>query len=692
MLTDFSERELLANLVRSSDDAIITKTLDGTILTWNPGATRIFGYLAEEMIGQKMLKLFPGDRIGEEDMILSKLARGERVEHFNTERLHKNGQSIQVSVSLSPIYDQDRRVVAIAKIARDISEQTRFERQLARFKALVDSSDDGIISKDLQGIIQTWNTGAERIFGYTAAEAIGQHISLLFPKERRHEEEKLLKTVLKGEAVRHFRTTRLTKKNRRIFVSVSLSPIKNDSGEIIGFSKIVRDLTQEIQQEQSLWNEIHFDSLTGLMSRTGIQNAVDDLIRISMVRHRSIAVVHCNINDFSEINARFSPRVGDQLLAKIARTLRESVREADDIGRIYADHFVILLQGFNQTTSIPTAVNKIKKAIETVTEIAGHPVRLSASIGVAIYPEDGKSFAGLIKKAEQAAHAARLLESNKSLFYSNVDGTNLPEDFFIVQGLNRAIEEQQFHLEYQPIVDTVSARITKAEALLRWQHPEFGTISPATFIPLAEKYGLIQKISHWVMRQAMSDLARWTSLFGMDFQVSINRSSHDFHDYDECHREMRDALHEFGLCGRNLIVEVTEYSLIGSMAITQKILQSYQGLDVQVALDDFGTGYSSLDYLKNYPVNYLKIDKSFIDNLESSNVEYQLCDVMVDIAHRLGIQVVAEGVENERQVDILRSIGAEFLQGYHFAKPMRAAQLEDLMSRASQSSSKTQLR
>ena len=671
-----SDRDHLASLVQTSDDAIMTKSLDGTVLTWNPAATRIFGYLPEEMVGQKMLRLFPPDRVHEEDEILARLARGERVQHFRTQRLHKDGRTIDISVTISPICDAAGRVVAASKIARDITAQVQAEQQIAQYKALIDSSDDAIISKDCRGIIRTWNAGATRIVGYTREEAVGRHARMLFPPERLAEEERLIEAVLQGQPVRHFRTTRLTKDGRRIFASVSLSAIRSEAGEIIGFSKILRDLTQDIQQEQLLWKEVHYDSLTGLMSRIGIQNAVDDLIRISQVRKRAIAVVHCNIDDFSQVNARFSSEVGNQLLVRIAQALRGVVREADDMARVHADNFVVLLHGFSHVRSIPKAVGKIQAAIESIKEIAGHPLELSASLGVAVYPEDGQSYASLIKRAEHAAQTARLKGGGTTQFFSSIDHADVPEDFFIVQALNNALEAGQLHLEYQPIVEAATGRIAKAEALLRWEHPEFGKVSPAVFIPLAEKYGIIRKLSQWVLRQALQDLARWTGLFGTDFQVSVNRSSHDLHDYDECQREMREALRAFGLPGRNLVVEVTEHSLLGSSGATEKILKAYRNLGVGVAMDDFGTGYSSLDYLKRYPVDVLKIDKGFIDTLEHSSVDYQLCEGIVSIARKLGLQVVAEGVETAVQADILRGMGVHFIQGYFYGRPVRAPELE----------------
>lgn len=665
----------LESLVLMSDDAIMTKSLDGTVLSWNPAAERIFGYAAEEMIGQKMLRIFPPERYAEEARILEQIAAGERIEHFKTQRVRKDGRCIDISVTLSPICDDSGRVVAVSKIARDITRQVAAEQEIAQYKAMIDGSDDGILSEDRAGVIRTWNQAAERIFGYTAQEVVGQHVRLLFPAERWLEEEKLISAVLAGETVRHFRTTRLTKSGQRIFVSVSLSPIRNAAGDILGFSKIVRDLTQEIRQEQLLWQAVQYDSLTGLLNRVGFQGAVEDLIRISLVRQRSIAVVRCTLDGFSDLSAQHPPGFANRLLVEVAQAVQAVVRQADDVARLHGDQFAILLQGFTDTQSIPKAVEKIRQAIATITECDGQPVALAARMGVAIYPDDGMSYATLVQRAESVMHAA-VLRGGGAHYFSGIERAEVPSDFFLVRGLFHAIEAGQLSLAYQPIVDAGTGRMRKAEALVRWQHPELGIVPPSVFIPLAEKYGLIRDISRWVLRQAMADLARWSGRPGMDFQVSVNRSSHDLHDYDDCMAEMREGLHHFGLRGSSLIVELTEYSFMGNALLTEKILTGYRNLGIGVALDDFGTGYSSLEYLTRYPVTILKIDKSFVDPLVCDSVCYQLCDGIISIAKRLGIQVVAEGVETDHQAQLLRQMGADYLQGYWYAKPMTAQQLE----------------
>lgn len=674
----FDVNEHLVDAVLHSNDGIMTKTLDGTVLTWNPAAERMFGFTASEMVGQKMLKIFPPDRVHEEDFILSQLAAGQRVDHFRTQRRRKDGQLIDISVTISPIRNAMGQVVAASKIARDITKQLQAERQIAQYKAMVDSSEDAIISKDRSGIICTWNLGATRIFGYTADEAIGRHISLLFPNERLHEESMLLQTVLSGEVVKHFRTTRQTRDERRIFVSVSLSAIRNEHGEVIGFSKIVRDLTREIAQEQQLWRDVHFDGLTGLMSRIGLQSTVDELIRIPMMRQRPMALVYFRVEDASAAPRDQPPRMADEFDIRVAQALKGAARQADEIARLRGNHYGILVHDFTHLSAVTKAAEKLRASVEALRDVQGRPVAPQVKVGLAVYPEDGRSFNTLLKHAEhQALNAA---DSDAGIApapsFHRRDELDLPDDFFLVQALNRAIDLQQLFVLYQPIVDTRTGRTVKAEALLRWRHPELGLIPPSRFVPLAERHGLINPLSEWVLRQSLQNLARWTALFGMNFQVSVNRSAHDFTDVVENVNAMRDALHEFGLCGGNLILELTEYSLVSSPQTAERILQGFRALGIGIAIDDFGTGYSSLGYLKRYPVDFLKIDKGFVDHLGEGAVDNQLCEGIVQIGHRLGLQIVAEGVETAQQANLLLAMGAEFLQGYHHARPMDAASLE----------------
>lgn len=666
-------------IIENSSDAIISKTLDGIITSWNPGAEKIFGYSSDEMIGCSILKLFPDERQYEEKEIIEQLKNGNKIEHYRTQRLHKKGRVIDIDVTISPILNPDGMVVGVSKIARDISQQILKDRMIAQYKAMVDFSEDAIISLSLSAEIVTWNASAERIFGYREDQVLGKHISFLYPRDKLDEESRLLKSVRRGKHVKHFRTSRITSDSKRIYVAVSISAIRNHHGKITGFSKIVRDLTHEFEQEMTVWTGINYDSVTGLLNKIGIQNAVDDYLQIAHVRNQLVAVVAINIDNYKDTIMQYSYDVAEKLLSSIGQTIRQSIREADDAAHLYAERFVVVLHGFNTNDNISQTIYKLKQQLEESCQVDDQIIRFDVSIGSAVGPEEGKNFEVLLNKAEKNMMNNPLFHPKTLPGVDNDSVDKLPDNFYLVQALRHAISNQELRLNYQPIVDAGTGEIKKAEALLRWHHPEFGAVSPAIFIPLAEKYGLINQLSCWVVDQAFSDMLLWTDIFGMDFQVSINFSSYDLNDIDTCIVSMREALHRYGLMGSNVFVEVTEYSLIGNPKTTISILNGFRDLGIQIALDDFGTGYASLEYLKIYPIDIIKIDRSFVTGLGSASKDVQICKGIVSMGKSMGLQIVAEGVEEEAVWKNLNALGVEFIQGYYFSKPLEKASFEDYL-------------
>lgn len=421
---------------------------------------------------------------------------------------------------------------------------------------------------------------------------------------------------------------------------------------------------------------MHYDALTGLLNSIGIQNAVDDLIQFSQIRNRRIALLYINLANFKAINQAFGLEFGDRVLSEVAHALKLNTRQSDDCDRLVMDRFLVSLLGFNDTKSVEFTANKILEAIHNITQVENQSINLDASIGISLYPEDGKTYNSLCKRAEHAMHNAQISENTYSNFFSSFVLSEVPDDFFMVKELNQAIDKHQMHLEFQPILKVSDLSINKAEALLRWQHPDLGFISPEIFIPLAEKYGLIRSLTKWVIKESLKQLKSWIEKYGVDFQIAINLSSHDFHDFDECINNVRDSMHQTGLFGHNICFEITEHSLIGNSATTEKILHAMRTMGIQVALDDFGTGYSSLDYLKRYPVNILKIDKTFVSSLESNEIEQHLCDGIIQIAKKLGLKVVAEGIETQKQAKILKAFGSDYFQGFHYSKPLKVDDFE----------------
>lgn len=668
-------------IVEGSDNAIISKDLTGTILSWNPAAERIFGYSASEIVGQKIFRLIPEDRMIEEDAILEQIARGEKVAHFRTKRLHKSGRLIDISVTVSPVFSADGVVIGASKIARDITLEQKAKQDIARYKSLIENSDDAIISKTLEGIIQTWNPAAEKMFGYSAQEIIGKPITTIFPPDRYSEEERILKTVSSGEIIHHFRTTRIRKDGSSVFVSASISPITDDNGVIVGVSKIVRDISTEIANEEQIWKLANYDALTGLCNINGFTKYAESLIQLSTLRNRRFALLYFDIDHFKIYNDTYGHAFGDEVLKVLGKRIKRSLTESDELARFSSDVFVISLANYEDAQALKTRIEAIQEQLKQPFDVNDTRISLSSSIGVATFPEDDTSLSGLLQKADHALHMAKMKGKAQYRLFSSFEAKERTENYAMVQELSLAIEREQLEVYYQPIIDAQTLRICKAEALIRWKHPEFGFVAPDVFIPLAEKYGIIQQIGNWITEQALATLKDWTALFGLTFKMSINKSPFEFYDHDRSIIDIKKALHKHGLKGSNLIMEITETTLMEHSAVTSKILNSYHEIGINLAIDDFGTGYSSLSYLRHYPFNILKIDRSFVATMEVNSPDYHLCKGMIQIASDLGLEVVAEGVETDAQVALLESLGCQNYQGYYFSKPLPRIEFEALANK-----------
>ena len=681
-ISDIIENEInnahYTAIVRDSDDAIISKTLNGTVLSWNTGAEMLYGYPTEEMIGEKLVKLFPKHLQYEEADILHQIVQGKKVEHFKTQRLKKDGRLIDVSVTVSPIYDESGNIIGASQISRDISLQVAHELTISHYKSMVDCSDDGIISKSVNGYIETWNQGAEKIFGYTADEIIGLHVSLLYPKERIEEEQRLLKNIYAGKSVKNFRTTRLDKNGNALFISVSISPLKNAQGIITGFTSIVRNLTQEVIGQIEPEQNALFDSVTGLLNHEGLNHEIENQIHLALENPFGFNVIKILLRNCSEITNKLAPEQGDLFIKELSKIITKcaySKSSEAKVARLEQCAFVILMpesQTFEEE-SFETFISVIQDNIHLNEANSDKKIIPEFAIGSVSFPLDGMDYKTLMTRAEIALRSS---QPNQVTFYSELTKSFNIDTYTLVHALKNALHHEQFRLVYQPIVDAKTRKICKAEALIRWQHPDFGNVPPDMFIPLAEKFGLINDITDWVLRQALSHLQIWTYLYGLDFQVSVNISSFDLDDEDIRIQRMSEYLHQYGLMGSNLILEVTEHSLVGNATTAAKILNGYRDLGIEIALDDFGTGFASLDYLKKLPIDLLKIDRSFVQSIVDDARDFQICQGITQIAKNLNLKIVAEGVENEATSLALNKLQSDYLQGYLFSKPLEFAEFE----------------
>jgi diguanylate cyclase (GGDEF)-like protein len=390
----------------------------------------------------------------------------------------------------------------------------------------------------------------------------------------------------------------------------------------------------------------------------------------------AMALLFLDLDRFKEVNDTLGHDMGDLLLKDAARRLGRCVRETDTVARLGGDEFTVILGELQDTDCVERIAQEVLWKLAQPFRLGGELAYVSASVGITLYPADAKSVDALIKNADQAMYAAKSQGRNRYSYFTPSMQEAAQARMRLANDLRGALAGGQFSLAYQPIVELATGGIHKAEALIRWQHPERGAVGPAEFIPIAEDTGMIVDIGNWMFREAALQAARWRAARDAEFQVSVNKSPAQFRDAGKAHATWFDYLRELGLPGSAIVVEITEGLLLdASAAVTGQLLE-FRDAGLQVAIDDFGAGYSSLSYLRKFDIDYLKIDQSFVRNLEPVSEDLVLCEAIIAMAHKLGIKVIAEGVETAGQRDLLAAAGCDYAQGYLFSRPVPAGEFE----------------
>ncbi len=435
------------------------------------------------------------------------------------------------------------------------------------------------------------------------------------------------------------------------------------------------DISKIKQSEEAVWQYANVDNLTGLLNRRMFYVKLDQAIQKAKLNGQKLAIVFLDLDRFKEVNDTLGHAQGDRLLQHAAKRLVECVSAPDLVSRLGGDEFVLMLNAAD--------VNDVEDVAQRVLEKLSQPFRLddahayvSASLGIAIYPDDANNKEDLMKRVDQAMYASKQRGRSCFTYFTPRMQQHAEHRMQLSNDLRLAITKKQFFLEYQPVVNLQNNTVFKAEALIRWRHPDKGVIPPNEFIGIAEDNLLIIQIGQWVFKNAIEQCRHWRDLLDPQFQVAVNKSPVQFaHE----HRKQQDWLYKMAqhqLEGGMVTVEITERLLLDASNHVEERLAQYRQAGVQVALDDFGTGYSALSYLKKFPIDYVKIDRSFVRELGTSQEDSALCQAIIVMAHSLGMQVVAEGIENQTQLDMLKAMGCDYGQGYYFSPPLRPSAFE----------------
>ncbi len=592
---------------------------------------------------------------------------------------------LTVCHELANAFDQET-IALLEEMVVDITfALDNFDREVQRKNAeealrlaasVYATSNEAILITDQNNMIVGVNPAFTRITGYQAEEVIGRNPNLL--KSGRHDDvfyksmwDEIHATgKWQGEIYDQ-------RKNGEVYLKwLTINTVLNEDGTVHQRVAMFTDISQKKEAENLIWRQANFDFLTELPNRQMFHDRLDHEMKLTNRTNHPLALILLDLDHFKEVNDTLGHDMGDALLIQTAARLKSCVREIDTVARLGGDEFVIILCGLDKPDITQRVCLEILQKLREPYYLNSEVAYISASIGITIYPQDAHEIDTLIKNADQAMYDAKRQGRDRFSYFTPLMQAQSKMKVQIANDLRQALDNGEFWLAYQPIVALATGEVHKAEALIRWQHPKRGLIGPNEFIPIAEDSGLILKIGEWVFSEAVKQMAFWRSTYQLNFEISINKSPIQFRDETTNYLSWPDQLNNLGLPGESVVVEITEGMLMESNDAVSKKLLAFRDAGIQVSLDDFGTGYSSLSYLKKFDIDYLKIDKSFISNLKPDSEDMALCEAIIVMAHKLGIKVIAEGVETEEERELLLKAGCDFAQGYLFSKPITAATFE----------------
>ena len=564
------------------------------------------------------------------------------------------------------------------KEAKNRQHHREAEQQMRKLSSAVEQTADAVTITDPEGNIEYVNAAFSQITGFSKEEAIGKSNRIL--KSGRHDDEfyiELWKKLMEGHTFQDVFINR-RKDGSLYYEEKSITPLKDDDGVVTHFISTGKDITEQMKARERLHHLSHHDTLTGLPNRGLFLDRLSQATSRARWNGRVVAVLFIDLDRFKNINETLGFDYGDSVLQAVATRLNESVRDGDTVARLGDDEFAIVLVDLHQKEDIPVIVENIIQSLSQVHVLKGHEVFITTSIGISLYPGDGNDAQTLIQNADVAIHHAKESGSNNYRFYESEMNTQSIYRLNMESSLRKALEREEFVLHYQPQIDLKSGYIIGLEALLRWQHPDLGMVSPAEFIPLLEETGMINQIGRWVLRTACQVCRGWNDLGLHDIKVSVNISPVQFENSD-ISNIVASALDETGLEAKYLEIELTESAIMHNPQAAIGVLSALNRMGVTLAIDDFGTGYSSLSYLQKFPIDVLKIDRSFVKDVSKNNGDASIVSAIISMAHSLKLRVVAEGVEDTKQLSFLQERDCEMVQGFLFSKAVPSEQAVKLL-------------
>ncbi|GAB3549536.1 hypothetical protein GCM10027343_31480 [Noviherbaspirillum agri] len=645
-------------------------------------AERILGYPVEAWYeeGFWAAHVHPDDRDETARFCSEQIELGAN--HTSEYRMRaKDGRIVWLRDSVS-VSMRDGHPVLLRGIMVDITELKRAEEALRLSATVFENSAQGIAIMDAERHILKVNNAFCAITGYREEEVIGRRHGIFLPESEDKAPDKALdKTMWQAVEEQGFWSGEITTRRKSgddFSEQLSLRQVRDADGKVTNYIGIFSDVSHAKAAQDEIARLSYFDGLTGLPNRALLHDRLQHALLKAGHHHHRVALLAIDVNRLAHINEVLGHHIGDRLLVAVADRLRTLMSDSDTVSRHIGDEFTVVLEELDDAQSAAGLAERVLADLGRSFMLEGHEVRVSASIGISIYPEDGETPQLLLKHADVALHHAKDSGEGSIQFFREEMNRASVERLQIESNLRHALQRQEFHLVYQPQVDLGSGRVTGMEALVRWRHPTLGMVSPARFIPIAEETGHIAEIGLWVLREACRQTQAWHALGYSDLQVAVNVSARQFRQEDFSSR-VKQALQETGLPAKYLELELTESMIMQRPEHVIGVMSELRQLGVTFSIDDFGTGYSSLSQLKRFPIDKLKIDRSFTQDIGSDANGSAITCAIIALGNSMHLRVVAEGVETREQERFLIENGCHSMQGYLFSRPVAADDISNLL-------------
>jgi diguanylate cyclase (GGDEF)-like protein/PAS domain S-box-containing protein len=673
---------LQSTALESAANGIVITDRVGIIIWVNDAVTTMTGYSREELLGKNSRVLKSGNQPESYYADLWSTISSGKVWHGEVVNKRKDGTTYAEEMTITPVTQQgsDTTTTHFIAIKQDITGRKQAEELLRQREAMLNATGEmakvGGWELDLSTNELTWTREVYRIHEVDEGFVpnVERAIEFYTPECRPLIEQAVKGAIEYGEPF-DLELQIETAKNKRLWVKALGQSRTLNAGRRTLFGTF-QDITERRQSEERVQYLAYYDALTDLPNRTLLADRLSTAVASARRHKDKVALLFLDLDHFKSINDSFGHSFGDLVLQDVAKRLKKVTREQDTVARLGGDEFLVVLNNVKDISDAADAAERFMGAMTAEFVVQGHSLGLTCSLGISIFPDHGMDVETLLKHADAAMYSAKENGRNSFQFFAEEMTAQVVERLTLENCLRPALEKKQLFLVYQPQMDLATGKIIGLEALLRWQHPELGLVPPDKFIGIAENSGLILPIGEWVLRTACSQARKWQDEGLSAVRVAVNVSAVQFRQPDFCAIITR-VLHETGLAPQYLELELTESLLLSSADVTLSVIQELSALGVALAIDDFGTGYSNFGYLRQFRVNRLKIDRSFINNVAVNPDDAAIANAIISMAKSMSLKVIAEGVENEAQMSFLRSHLCDEIQGYYFSKPLTVDKVAD---------------